>query len=252
MAAVLFVISVVIVGFIQSIPALLEMEDPLSAITFVQWRRPLSVFYVLPTFVFAFGSHFTLLPLYQEMKNRKPGKMRIIINVGTFSCLLMYLVMGAAGYLTFLDQTENNVLNGFDERNMLAVAAKGFVFFVIVFSHPLSHFAARECIENVFFSKRSFSWIRWIAEATCICTVALLLALLIPNITDIFGLTGSTMACLTEYIFPELLYLRLIWNKPHYRLRKVVAIGVIAICTIIGITSTCAVITEIILKYTKQ
>ena len=80
------------------------------------------------------------------------------------------------------------------------------------------------------------------------------MALLVPNISDVLGLTGSSMTVLVMYVFPQVLYIKLKREdrKDRRRVPKVLfAALTVVVCLLIGGICLGAVILSMIEKYTK-
>ena len=77
--------------------------------------------------------------------------------------------------------------------------AKLAIVLVIILSFPMIHFCCRDSIEDIFFNGWDFSWTRWILEAALLCAISYGLAVFIPDITVVFGLTGATTGSLVVF-----------------------------------------------------
>ncbi|MEQ2162530.1 hypothetical protein GOODEAATRI_020659, partial [Goodea atripinnis] len=57
--------------------------------------------YALPILTFAFVCHPTILPMYEELKDRSRQKMQNVAKVSFLAMFIMYLLAALFGYLTF-------------------------------------------------------------------------------------------------------------------------------------------------------
>ncbi|XP_014880731.1 sodium-coupled neutral amino acid transporter 2-like isoform X2 [Poecilia latipinna] len=57
--------------------------------------------YAVPIITFAFMCHPTILPMYDELKDRSRRKMQNVANVSFLAMFIMYLLAALFGYLTF-------------------------------------------------------------------------------------------------------------------------------------------------------
>ncbi|MEQ2190249.1 hypothetical protein GOODEAATRI_033854 [Goodea atripinnis] len=63
---------------------------------------------------------------------------------------------------------------------------------------------------QLLFPEKPFHWLRHITIAVCLLFVVNLLVIFVPNIRDIFGITGATTAPTLIFILPGLFYIRII------------------------------------------
>jgi amino acid permease len=189
----------------------------------------------IPTLVFAYGSHITLLPMYHELKNRSPRKMSLIMNSSILLCLIFYAFVGLCGYLQFADVApfSDAILDLYDKDDIPVVIARMFIAVVVILSYPLVHYACRASIENIFFSRFKFSWIRWLLITAFITGTTYLLGVLVDRIVIVFGLVMTTAGALVQFVFPFIIYLKLETN----RAKKIPAIILLFIC--VGVSIIC-------------
>jgi hypothetical protein len=103
----------------------------------------------------------------------------------------------------------DNILKNFTNTNdYLMILAKVAIVLVIILSFPMIHFCCRDSIEgfffkikfqDIFFNGWEFSWFRWVLEAFILCSISYVLAVFIPSITIVFGLTGATTGSLVVF-----------------------------------------------------
>lgn len=144
----------------------------------------------IPTLVFAYGSHITLLPMYSELKNRNPRYMSYIINSGVFTCLFFYMLVGSAGYLQFANiiPFSDAILDLYPSNDWFINVAKLLIGIVVVLSYPLVHFACRASIENVIFPGKPYNLIRSLIITLFIVSTTYLLGVFVRQIVIVFGL----------------------------------------------------------------
>jgi amino acid permease len=145
----------------------------------------LSILNSLPTLVFAYGSHITLLPMYQELKNRSPRKMSGVMNFSVLCCLLFYAFVGLCGYIQFANVVpfSDAILDLYARNDIVVTIARMFIAAVVIFSYPLVHYACRASIENIFFSRFQFNWIRWFAITFFICLTTTILGVFVRQMS---------------------------------------------------------------------
>lgn len=78
-----------------------------------------------------------------------------------------------------------------------------------VFTVPLIHFPHRRSLEQLLFQGKEFNWPRHILLGFGSIGVVLLLAIEVPEITEVFGAVGSTSSVTLVFLLPSLVYLKL-------------------------------------------
>jgi sodium-coupled neutral amino acid transporter 11 len=155
-----------------------------------------------PIICFSLTSHVTLLPMITEMKSPSVKKVSIIGASSVSACVFMYMTIAVFGYILFGDKTQDNILNSFDENDILILVAKIFITIVVILSYPLFLYATRECFENIFFAGKPFSWPRWLIETAIICVFTYTVAVIFPSIKSVLGLSGATGSTLAAFVYP--------------------------------------------------
>ncbi|KPP58415.1 sodium-coupled neutral amino acid transporter 4-like, partial [Scleropages formosus] len=169
--------------------------------------------YSLPILVFAFVCHPTILPMYNELKDRTRQKMQRVSNLSIFAMLIMYLLSALFGYLTFYDKVEAELLHTFTKVyrfDTLLLLVQLAVLTAVTLTVPLVLFPIRTSINALLFSGRDFSWFRHALIAVVILTFNDLLVIFVPTIRDIFGFIGSSAAAILIFILPAAFCLRLV------------------------------------------
>jgi len=244
MVGICFSMFAVFYRFCEKAPTIPRRRDH-EVTLFQSGDKFMDIFLAFPILFFAFGSHFTLLPIYYEIKNRSQKNMGHAINVSSIICLVCYLCIGIFGYVQFGNSgTRENILNSFQSDDLLILLSKICMLFVVALSYPLINFAARVSVETLIFPNKPFSWLRWILIA-CIMAGIIVLTVLIPvDIVTIFGLTGATFGMILMFILPCVFYAVV----EKQRGKRVFAIVVAVICFVLGLISTASVIMDFVQK----
>ena len=176
--------------------------------------------------------------------------------------MLACLVMALAGFLTFGDETEGNVLNNFPEDNVLVNIARLCVSrpslipccltpgprvyplsqapanlppsrscfgLNMLTTLPLEAFVCREVLLTYFHGTAAHSAPRHVLYTAALVLAATLLALLTSDLGAVFELVGAVSACPLAYILPPLCFLKLRrwrWDRPTAAAAACVAFGV--------------------------
>eukprot|EP00164_Ancoracysta_twista_P007007 GFYU01009866.1.p1 GENE.GFYU01009866.1~~GFYU01009866.1.p1 ORF type:complete len:485 (+),score=90.67 GFYU01009866.1:224-1678(+) len=180
----------------------------------VLYRMDIDFLNALPVVLFGFTCHLNIFSVYEELFNPTMKRMRKVMRRSFGATLILYEIMGVTGYLIFLDNTLDNVMDNFKYGVIDIFISLGrlAVMVTISFSYPLMSHALRQCLENLLFPGQIPSVGRSQGEAAMIVTVALGFAIITPNIKIVFGLIGATAGCFICYILPAMFYLKLF---PH-------------------------------------
>eukprot|EP01088_Endostelium_zonatum_P003107 TRINITY_DN1414_c0_g1_i1.p1 TRINITY_DN1414_c0_g1~~TRINITY_DN1414_c0_g1_i1.p1 ORF type:complete len:579 (-),score=108.38 TRINITY_DN1414_c0_g1_i1:11-1747(-) len=202
------------------------------------WNSVKDVIVVLPIITFAFACHANLLPISREFT--RPVIMSWAIPSSTFGfSLTSYLVVAIFGYLTFLKDTEPNLIKSYPTDSILLGIIRIIMTISIMLTYPMVSFPCRYSLDNLLFPSKTTApnWIknfpllkngtkdkvgnwmiknptnRTVIEATLIAVCALILSILFPSVSRVFSLTGSTGSTFTSYILPAWFYMMLSSSK---------------------------------------
>uniref|UniRef100_A0A8D0AL14 Solute carrier family 38 member 5b n=1 Tax=Sander lucioperca TaxID=283035 RepID=A0A8D0AL14_SANLU len=169
--------------------------------------------YTIPILAFAFVCHPEVLPIYTELSNPTKRRMQNIGNVSILGMFIMYFLTATFGYLTFYGERNAELLHTYskvDPLDTLILCVRLAVLVAVTLTVPVVLFPIRRALLQLLFPGKSFHWLRHIAIALCLLFVVNLLVILVPNIRDIFGITGATTAPSLIFILPGLFYIRIV------------------------------------------
>ncbi|XP_077368012.1 sodium-coupled neutral amino acid transporter 5b [Festucalex cinctus] len=169
--------------------------------------------YAIPILAFAFVCHPEVLPIYTELRNPTKRRMQNVGNVSILGMFIMYFLTATFGYLTFYENTEAELLHTYskvDPLDKLILCVRLAVLVAVTLTVPVVLFPIRRALQQLLFPGKAFHWPRHIVIALCLLCVVNLLVILVPNIRDIFGITGATTAPSLIFILPGLFYIRII------------------------------------------
>mmetsp|Transcript_28621 Transcript_28621/g.42316 ORF Transcript_28621/g.42316 Transcript_28621/m.42316 type:complete len:544 (+) Transcript_28621:69-1700(+) len=147
--------------------------------------------------------------------NSKRWSIVTMISI-SIACILCS-ILGIAGYLAFLDDTQGDVLNNFDYGTIEATVARALLAFTMFFTYPMEAFVARHVIMQLFYkgdidgdsTEESLCFNRRIKWTMVIFLATLIPAILVDNLGPVLSITGSLGGCFLAYIAPGLAYLGL-------------------------------------------
>jgi len=140
-----------------------------------------------------------------------PTSMQKVVNRSLTLCATLYLPVGIFGFFCFGLNTNGDILNNFPSNNTFYDLVRLVFTLAICIHYPVVHFGFREAILNTWYpgvSGRRRTKIFYVIT-TSACLTSLVLALLLPNLSTVFQLTGALCAFPYCFMFPTLFYLRL-------------------------------------------
>lgn len=166
---------------------------------------------------YAFMMHLNLVPLFIQLRGNfaEPLKQtsrkmtQSIIGISSF-CVVLYVTFGFFSKKLYGAAVRGNILLNLENDPVMQIPLVA-VFFTVIMSFPLLFHPLRGVLEELCFSSN----LEEIAPATRLgATTVLLLsqvlvALCVPGIQVVFGLTGASCCLMICIVFPVLFYTKL-------------------------------------------
>ncbi len=232
----------------------------------------MGIFRGLPVFCFCFICHINVVPVYKQLKERSPSRMRIVFRNAIFFSLVLYVLCGSFGFARFSCEGNipDNILSfgsgKFRDNDPLIAAARFAEALTCTLALPLIQHPTRVALHSLLFpsakevdidldedderdidnehgprlgngdvlervtelddesvnaaevpllpptvalshnaAKRRT--IR-VCESFLIISIAFGAAMLVPNVSTVFGLLGSTGCAMVCFILPGLFYIK--------------------------------------------
>ncbi|KAF2399216.1 amino acid transporter [Trichodelitschia bisporula] len=200
------------------------------------------VFEAIGVISFAFVCHHNSLLIYGSLRKPTLDRFAKVTHYSTGISMVACLVMATAGFLTFGDLTQGNVLNNFPSDNIMVNVARFCFGLNMLTTLPLEAFVCREVMETYYFPGEPFNPNRHLIFSTSLVVSAMTLSLLTCDLGAVFELIGATSACALAYILPPLCYIKLSTRS----WRTGVAIGCVVFGTIVMGISLILAVTKII------
>ncbi|KAM6912675.1 putative sodium-coupled neutral amino acid transporter 6 isoform 2-T4 [Xenentodon cancila] len=174
--------------------------------------------YAIPTMAFSFLCHTAILPIYCELERPSKARMQNVSNISIGLSFLFYFISALFGYLTFYSHVESELLLAYDAylpRDIMVMTVRLAILVSVLLTVPLIHFPARKAVILLLYGRREFSWLVHIISTLIILSVVLMLAIFVPDISNVFGVVGSTMSSCLLFVFPGIFYLKI--SNEHLR-----------------------------------
>ena len=180
----------------------------------VDYFRPAGVFQCLPIFSLAYACQCQLFVVYDSLEDATLMRMERIVATSLKLVTFVYCTVAVLGYTAYIDGVDGNVLKNFKPDFILDLIKMGFAISVVV-GFPLMIFPCRQSIHTLFFSQQPIEGVAsktyiepfmFKAITLGIVLFTMMVALFIPNVETILGLTGATMGSFICFIFPGIIF----------------------------------------------
>ena len=164
-------------------------------------------FLALPIQAVAFNGQFNAVRVANEL--RSPTMPRLLaVSIGAVgTCLLFYVAFGLIGIYTFGAATKGDVLLNFPNDDVLINVGRGALFLVLAFSYPLFALPLRESIVVLLAPKVNLARAGFggrVLLSTVINVVAVIAAILVPNLPAMLDIVGATCGMAIAFVLPGL------------------------------------------------
>lgn len=134
---------------------------------------------------------------------------RIGSSAAIFSCGLYYIV-GMFAYFAFGNSIAGSLLTNFQQKGYwyLSIVKLAYAL-VVLFSNPIVVYPSVTTIDRLLFKGERVLW-RRVCESFVWCTTVWAIAIAIPQLDVVFGLTGSTTGTLLIYVYPAIFYIAVV------------------------------------------
>jgi len=210
--------------------------------------------YAIPTMVFAFQCHASVLPIYTELSKPTVARMKKVAMISIGNVFVLYFLAAIFGYLTFYSATGAELLlmySAYNSGSFIILISRLMVLTCVIFSTPLLHYPARKALDQMLFEGKPFSWFRHLGIMVVLLTTVDLLVVFVPDIRLVFGLAGATCASMLVIILPSLFYIRIIPGS-YKNPKKIVALSLALIGTMFMVFSVALIILKIVQKSNEK
>jgi len=213
----------------------------------------MDTFLALPTMCFSYVCHTCLLPVFSELHEadaqgrrfRRDGRIMNVAHTAIFGATVMYMGAAIFGYLTFAQGTKKDLLDNYKEemQDHLTAATSLTLCISFIFTVPLLNFPHRRSLEQLLFREKPFQWSRHVIIGLVSVSVVLIMAIEVPQITEIFGAVGSTSSVTLVFLLPAYSFLQ-VEEGPWTSSKKIPAAIMFVVGGFIGVVSLGAFIVD--------
>eukprot|EP01135_Chromosphaera_perkinsii_P008854 Nk52_evm1s1489 gene=Nk52_evmTU1s1489 len=210
-----------------------SFETPDGAYSFADSR----VFQAIGIISFAYVCHHNTFLLFDSLQDRTLNRFRRVVYISVGFSVAMSVWMATAGYVTFFDKTDANILNNFPTDNTAINFARVLFSLTMILTFPLELFVCRNVGELLLFKDYPFSTVRHVSWTFGLVAVPYTIAMLTDDLSAVLELTGDFAASSLAYILPGALYLK-IAEGPILSKKKAPALAVMIFGIIVLIIGT--------------
>lgn len=179
---------------------------------------------------FSFVTHHEALLLYKGLEDNKPQTWENITHYSMTTSLLCLLMIAVPGYLTFYDDTKDNILLNYSIRDPVMTVSRLMFGLTMILTFPLEHFVARSVALDLvnLVIKRGSQTLKWVITTFVLVLSSAAIATMTRDLGAVLTLTGGVCASTLAYIMPGLLYL-MFQRKQSAPKTKTIAIFLISL-----------------------
>jgi len=176
---------------------------------------------VLTVFIFGFTCQQNVFAITNELKDPTPPRVNSVILRAVGLALTVYILVAVAGYGTFGDSVESDILTNYGTGG-ITTTARFFVALLVCFSYPLQCHPSRMCITSIVrllvpsASEEGQARIWHIGITAVFLAASYLIALVVTDLGVILAIVGATGSTMVSYVLPGLCYFRL-FPEPHIK-----------------------------------
>lgn len=193
------------------------------------------VFTALPIILIAFLCQFNVVSVYAKMTVPTEERITTVLQATCNVSGLIYALFGLSGYFFAFEYTADNVLNNFSSRDPALVAARLGLVLTLMCQVPMVLLPCRESglrivanavrawegfraqrenlvDEEVHDAEKEASPTTRVASTIFLIILCVFFAELVPGVSTIWTVAGSSISLILAFLFPALCYVAL-WKR---------------------------------------
>ncbi|EGZ25181.1 hypothetical protein PHYSODRAFT_481789 [Phytophthora sojae] len=203
---------------------------------------------------YAFMMHLNLVPLFiqlrgsfsEPLKESRWKMSRCIYGLSAF-CVVFYAVFGYFAEKLYTVTVRGNVLLNLENDPLMDIPLVA-VFSTVVLSFPLLFHPLRGVLEELVYTTNldDIAFATRLGGSTILLLSQVLLAIVVPGIEVVFGLTGASTCFMICFAFPVIFFARLYpWDEVKGGKLWITALwAVVAFFMVVGISATWFLLSE--------
>ncbi len=192
------------------------------------------VLLALPILAFAQVCQMNVFPVVSELKDPTAKRISAISKGSIGLTWVVYVLSGVFGYFAFGNNIDSNIIQSYEDMQdsddpsrrqllvprLLVQIMQFAIGLALTLAYPVVTYELRHSAEFLLAKHQPFNWWRHSILNVCIVAVSTTVAILVPQITKVFGFTGATTSCFVVFILPAYYFLRVapgtiasVWRK---------------------------------------
>lgn len=151
-----------------------------------------------------------VLPLLKPFHPSLPRRY-FLMGSAFMTCFTIILVPSVIGYLMFGINTKQIIFSSFDSSDIIIQIIRVAFFFVVNASFPVVGIAVAQDLSDLIFKNHDASTLPTKQRLLCLFLSdfpPLVFAMVLPEIRPVLEIGGAFGGCLTNFVFPPLLWLK--------------------------------------------
>jgi len=173
------------------------------------WNLDVKSLILMSNLGVAFIAHYNAPTYYRELRKASPQTFPRMVRTSYAILFAIYVITMCAGYMTFGDTAQCNILLNYHPHDMLAFLGRWATACSTLFGFPLVFNGAREGFKNAAMALDQPSVSdpkNHVKLVVVMLSCACMLAILVDDIKVIVGYSGAVLGSLLVYICPPILY----------------------------------------------
>lgn len=157
---------------------------------------------------FAYVCHHSAFIVFNSLHDATPARWGRITKFSVGTAFTASMLLGVGGYLSFLSQTQGDVLNNFAIDDDAANVARMLLSLTMVFTFPMEQLVARHSLHSMIWGEVPITNTRHICLTLLIYGSAMVFGLIFTDLGKVLEFTGGFSASMLGYILPAIIHLR--------------------------------------------
>lgn len=167
---------------------------------------------VLGVFVYAYSCQMNIFPVYNELRNHTQKRINNVIYWAIGLAFVLYCTVAGAGYSTYGEDVESNVLISYPKSTLTSVA-RIFISLLVAFSYPLLANPGRNSSMELWrmtdrdpLAAHKNAKFRFIAVTFVFLFGSFGVAMILNDLGVVLALIGATGSTVVTFILPGAAY----------------------------------------------
>jgi len=218
--------------------------------TAVMSKIDVSMFQTLAIFGLTFSLPVVVLPVVRPY-NPLLHKRSVVSVVAIIACVLLVGISGVIGYLLFGSTSNANIINSFQNNDILFIIVRIGFFIVVSCAYPIVSQSVMCSWSQLFFGTNTASTLPSSRRTVVLIAtngIPLLIAIFLSSAKPALSVGGALGGCIVNFLFPALLWLSH-YDAPISSPQKILVIFLAVFGLVAGIISTYQAVIDAIASF---